>query len=151
MVLPHILHREESVSSGIYERDTHFIHYNGRQISFDDFRGFRGEEPMNLVLCFDGTQNEFGIEPYTNVLKLFRILDKENTSQLCYYQPGLGITFKNEVSFHSSNLLRKCLSSICNVLDSVFGFTLSNHVVAAYIFLMRFYSPRANIHLFGFR
>lgn len=41
----------------------------------------------NLILCFDGTENHFQSNPNSNVLKIFRMLEKEKTeNQMCYYQ-----------------------------------------------------------------
>jgi len=43
-----------------------------------------------IVLCFDGTGNEFS-DNITNVLKLYQLLKKEDDKkQLCYYQTGIG-------------------------------------------------------------
>src|SRR5262245_51130954 len=45
--------------------------------------------PKNLVLCCDGTANEFA-EDRTNVVKLFFTLERDPSRQLGYYHPGLG-------------------------------------------------------------
>lgn len=38
-------------------------------------------------MCFDGTNNNFGKRSPSNVLKLYRMLDRENPfEQICYYQ-----------------------------------------------------------------
>lgn len=42
----------------------------------------------NLIVCFDGTSNEIG-ETITNVLKLYRIAEKDD-SQRVFYDPGVG-------------------------------------------------------------
>ncbi len=41
-----------------------------------------------IVLCFDGTGNEYNDEP-TNVIKLYSLLRKDSRNQLCYYQVGV--------------------------------------------------------------
>ena len=50
----------------------------------------------NLVLFFDGTGNVLGNSRDTNVVKLFRMIDKqvpfEEASQIAYYDPGLDPT-----------------------------------------------------------
>ena len=43
----------------------------------------------NLVVCCDGTANEFKRD-LTNVVKLFRALVKDPARQACYYHPGIG-------------------------------------------------------------
>lgn len=44
----------------------------------------------NIILCLDGTANSFGAGPETNVLKLFRMLEKDSPNQLVYYQREYG-------------------------------------------------------------
>lgn len=44
-------------------------------------------EPKKLVLCFDGTGNEFsGSNADTNVVKLLSKLDRNHPDQFHYYQ-----------------------------------------------------------------
>jgi uncharacterized protein (DUF2235 family) len=45
--------------------------------------------PRNLVLCCDGTANEFKRDR-TNVVKLFFALVHGSADQLTYYHPGIG-------------------------------------------------------------
>jgi uncharacterized protein (DUF2235 family) len=45
--------------------------------------------PKNVVLCCDGTANEFA-EDRTNVVKLFFTLERDPSRQVAYYHPGLG-------------------------------------------------------------
>lgn len=41
----------------------------------------------NFVLCFDGTGNKFsGTDGDSNILKIFRMLDRNDPNQLLYYQ-----------------------------------------------------------------
>lgn len=45
--------------------------------------------PRKLVLCFDGTGNKFhGDDSDSNILKIFRCLDRTAGDQYHYYQPG---------------------------------------------------------------
>lgn len=47
--------------------------------------------PRKLILCFDGTGNKFhGDESDSNILKIFRMLDRSATDQYHYYQRELG-------------------------------------------------------------
>jgi uncharacterized protein (DUF2235 family) len=47
------------------------------------------DAPRNLVLCCDGTANEFATDR-TNVVKLYYLLCRDRTRQISYYHPGLG-------------------------------------------------------------
>jgi uncharacterized protein (DUF2235 family) len=44
--------------------------------------------PKNIVICFDGTNNQFGPEN-TNVVRLIQVLDRDPTRQRLYYDPGV--------------------------------------------------------------
>ena len=54
----------------------------------------------NIVLCCDGTSNEFS-RSNTNVVKLFSMLVREPATQLCFYDPGVG-TFSSPAALTSS-------------------------------------------------
>jgi hypothetical protein len=44
-----------------------------------------------FVLCFDGTGNKFsGTDSDSNILKIYRMLDRNGDDQFHYYQPGIG-------------------------------------------------------------
>ena len=49
----------------------------------------RGSMAKNIVVCCDGTANEF-TRDRTNVVKLFRTLVKDPAIQMCYYHPAWG-------------------------------------------------------------
>ncbi|SMN21183.1 similar to Saccharomyces cerevisiae YEL023C Putative protein of unknown function [Maudiozyma saulgeensis] len=102
--------------------------------------------PKNIVLCFDGTKENFGPQPYTNVLKIYRLLD--TTNQVCYYQPGVGTA----ATFDSIDDLQRylTLSTLKNTMDAMFAFCLDNHITSAYLYLMHHYKPGDNIYMFGF-
>lgn len=43
--------------------------------------------PRRLVLCFDGTRNKFtGDETDTNIVKIYKMLDRGDPNQFHYYQ-----------------------------------------------------------------
>lgn len=44
--------------------------------------------PRNLVVCFDGTNNQFG-PGNTNVVRLVQALDRDPARQRLYYDPGV--------------------------------------------------------------
>lgn len=103
----------------------------------------------NLVLCFEGTSEGFGIPPPSNVIKLFSMLDK--SSQICYYQPGIGTTFGGAVpDIESRGAFHHHLDLAKNTVDAAFALSFDSHVQAAYLFLMRFWEPGARTYIFGF-
>jgi uncharacterized protein (DUF2235 family) len=101
----------------------------------------------SIVLCFDGTESKFGPDPYTNLLKLFRLLDKDDSSsQICYYQPGIGASMTIQ-----ENSMWDWPAAANSAVDSAVAFTLDQHIMDAYRYLMRFYCSGDKIYLFGFR
>lgn len=102
--------------------------------------------PKNIILCFDGTKENFGPQPYTNVLKIYRLLD--TTNQICYYQPGIGTA----ATFDSMDDLQRyfTFSGVKNTLDAMFAFCLDDHITSAYLYLMHHYKPGDKIYMFGF-
>ncbi|QHS72758.1 uncharacterized protein SPAR_E00470 [Saccharomyces paradoxus] len=102
----------------------------------------------NIILCFDGTRENFGPQPFTNILKLYNLLENSDGSkQICYYQPGIG-----SVGFDAVVDIRRRLtiSHLQNLLDSMFAFSLDNHICSAYLFLMKYFEPGDRIYMFGF-
>lgn len=102
--------------------------------------GDRATEGKNIVLFLDGTSNEFGKNPATNVLKLFQMTLMDRPSQVCYYQPGIGARFEVE---SEDNFLT-------NMIDEAIATSLSRHVVAAYNYIVSQYEVGDRIYLFGF-
>jgi len=50
-----------------------------------------------FVLCFDGTGNKFsGTDSDSNILKIYRMLDRNGDDQFHYYQPGKSPLSKDE-------------------------------------------------------
>lgn len=100
-----------------------------------------------IILCLDGTTISFGSGPPTNVLLLFRLLDQSN---VCYYQPGVGTLFTGRPDIAPHTSLYTNWQAAQAMLDAALGYSLSTHVQAAYLFLVRFYSPGDKIVIFGF-
>lgn len=101
----------------------------------------------NIVLCFDGTCENFGPYPFSNVLKLYRLLECDDT-QLCYYQPGIGVAADCDPV---TDLRRRFTwSSVRNVLDSMFSFSIESHIIEAYRYLMLRYCSGDVVYMFGF-
>ncbi|KII90919.1 hypothetical protein PLICRDRAFT_107215 [Plicaturopsis crispa FD-325 SS-3] len=100
-------------------------------------------KPRTLVLCFDGTSNQFDDEN-TNVVKLFALLKKDDfQEQLCYYQAGVGTYFKPGV-------VSPLFGWAAAVLDEAIAWYLDQHVMDGYEFLMQNYRVGDKICLFGF-
>ncbi|KAH9922868.1 uncharacterized protein BXZ73DRAFT_51265 [Epithele typhae] len=106
--------------------------------------GSQARTPRTLVLCFDGTSNQFDGEN-TNVVKFYSLLKKDDSTQqqLCYYQPGVGTYFNPGVV---SPLFQWC----AKILDEAFAWYLDEHVRQGYQFLMQNWTPGDKICIFGF-
>jgi uncharacterized protein (DUF2235 family) len=96
----------------------------------------------NLVLCFDGTDNQFGYEN-TNVVRLVQSLDRDPTKQRLYYDPGIGTL--PEPGFVTP--IWKRLNELCGL---AFGAGLTWKVSEAYSYLMDLWEPGDQVYLFGF-
>ncbi|KFG77830.1 oxidoreductase, short chain dehydrogenase/reductase family [Metarhizium anisopliae] len=106
--------------------------------------------PRKLILCFDGTGNKFhGDESDSNILKIFRMLDRSAGDQYHYYQPGIG-TYVISDSLSHSGLRARISSWYQKAKDSAIGSSFDQHVVGGYRFLMRFYQTGDEIYMFGF-
>ncbi len=97
--------------------------------------------PKNIVICCDGTGNEIE-DKQSNVLKLYRIL-KKNNNQVVYYDPGVGtLGYQNDwnrFKQHTEKLAGLAL-----------GYGLDRNVLDAYCFLVQHYNENDRIFLFGF-
>ncbi|KUI59128.1 hypothetical protein VP1G_06405 [Cytospora mali] len=110
----------------------------------------RRHKPRKLVLCFDGTGNRFhGNDSDSNILKIYRMLDRTADDQYHYYQPGIG-TYVVSKSLSHTSLRSRFHSWYMKAKDSAVGTSFDQHVVGGYRFLMRFYSPGDEIYIFGF-
>ncbi|RCI09499.1 hypothetical protein L249_3861 [Ophiocordyceps polyrhachis-furcata BCC 54312] len=112
--------------------------------------GQRRRGVRKLVLCFDGTGNKFhGDESDSNILKIFRMLDRTAADQYHYYQPGIG-TYVVSGSLSHTGVKARINSWYTKAKDSAVGSSFDQHVVGGYRFLMRFYVPGDEIYMFGF-
>src|SRR5258708_24247271 len=96
----------------------------------------------NLVLCFDGTNNEYAAIN-TNVVKMYAMLDRARDDQLAYYQPGIG-------TFAPPGMWNKARKWLVTKLDLAIAWLLEDHVTDGYRFLMRYYQDGDRIFIFGF-
>ncbi len=93
----------------------------------------------NIVICCDGTGNEYG-RHNSNVVKLYQRVIRDS-DQIAFYDPGVG-TF----SFLGRSLGRR--TGI--LLGKAFGAGLQVNVEDAYRYLMARYRPGDRVFLFGF-
>ena len=97
----------------------------------------------NIVLCCDGTDNEFGLAN-TNVVKLYRALVSDpERQQVLYYHPGLG-------TMGAPSALTPIAKLVTRLMGLLFGYGLSQHLIDLYGRVMAAYEPGDRICLFGF-
>jgi uncharacterized protein (DUF2235 family) len=95
----------------------------------------------NIVICCDGTGNEFG-ESKSNVVKLYKML-VHDASQSTYYHPGVG-------TMGARNALSGISKWWTKVIGLAFGYGISDNIADAYQFLMRNFEPGDVVYIFGF-
>ncbi len=98
--------------------------------------------PKNIVVCCDGTANEFA-QDNTNVVKLYATLVQNSPGQVTFYHPGIGTM---EPAGALTNFSRK----VTKLLGMALGYGLSNDIRDAYVFLMNNYQEGDRVFLFGF-
>jgi uncharacterized protein (DUF2235 family) len=99
-------------------------------------------EGRNLVLCLDGTANTFS-EVNTNVVHLFRAIERDGAAQRAYYDPGVG-------TFSTLALQSPALKWLGQTLGAAFGYGVTKNVLDAYRYLMAEYREGDRVFLFGF-
>jgi len=103
-------------------------------------------EPKTVILCFDGTTNEYGPNN-TNVVKIYSMLAKDHpTKQVVYYQPGLGMYF----DAGAVNPVVPFLFNIAQGFDWSFAWYLYQHVIDGYRFIMQNWNEGDKLYIFGF-
>ncbi|KAJ6121688.1 hypothetical protein N7512_004153 [Penicillium capsulatum] len=103
-----------------------------------------------FVLCFDGTGNKFaGDGSDTNLVKIYRMLDRSQSHQYHYYQPGIG-TYVTSHTLGSKGRLQRIRSAYKKAKDAALGSSFDEHVLGGYKFLMRYNAPGDDIYFFGF-
>ncbi|KAI0658451.1 hypothetical protein C8Q70DRAFT_196246 [Cubamyces menziesii] len=96
-----------------------------------------------LVLCFDGTGDQFDSDN-SNVVSFFSLLKKDDRKeQMVYYQTGIG-------TYSSHQNVSRLRSKVDLVMDEMFAWHLDAHVQDGYEFLMQNYQAGDKISLFGF-
>ena len=98
--------------------------------------------PRNLVLCCDGTSNQFA-KDRTNVIKLFHALVKDDERQAVYYHPGIGTRAPTGIGTRVGG-------TVARWAGLAFGYRLQDDIVDAYRFLMNHYRIGDRVFIFGF-
>ena len=98
--------------------------------------------PKNIVICIDGTGNEFG-NRNSNVIKLYSALVIDDSRQVAYYHPGLG-------TMGSPNALSKFSRWWTKVMGLAFGYGLSGALQDSYSYLMEEFEEGDSVFIFGF-
>lgn len=96
----------------------------------------------NIVLCLDGTGNEYG-KKATNVLKFVSLLPDSSSRQIAWYDPGVGTS-------SLPRLFTKIPRAIKKVLGLAFGYGITDNIADAYLYLMNTYRPGDRVFIFGF-
>lgn len=97
--------------------------------------------PKNIVVCCDGTGNQYG-ENNTNVVKMFGLIQKD-AHQIAYYDPGIG-------TLSAPAALTKTTKALTRLLGLAFAFGITGNIEDAYEYLMDKYEPEDRVFLFGF-
>ncbi|KAF8812681.1 hypothetical protein BYT27DRAFT_7182384 [Phlegmacium glaucopus] len=96
-----------------------------------------------LVLCFDGTGDQFDTDN-SNIVEFFGLLKKDDPSvQLVYYQAGIG-------TYTIPQIATPMFAKFSKMVDSAIARNLDAHIMSGYEFLMQNYRAHDRICIFGF-
>ena len=98
-------------------------------------------KPRNIVICCDGTGNEFG-DTNSNVVKLYTTLEVD-AAQVAYYHPGVG-------TMGDPNQQHRLGREWSRIKGLAFGAGFKANVLDAYRYLMESYSDGDRVYLIGF-
>jgi uncharacterized protein (DUF2235 family) len=96
----------------------------------------------NLVICCDGTNNEFGPNN-TNIVRLVQALHRHPGEQTLFYDPGVG-------TLPEPGAIGALAKKISEIPGLAFGAGLTDKVQMAYTYLMDYWEPGDRVFLFGF-
>lgn len=96
----------------------------------------------NIVICCDGTGNEFG-DYNSNVVKLYSTLIINGKQQIGYYHPGVG-------TMGAPTAHNKISKAWSIVMGLAFGAGLLANVGDAYRYLMNVFEDGDKVFIFGF-
>ena len=97
--------------------------------------------PKHIVVCCDGTGNEYG-DRNSNVVRVYQVLDKA-APIVAYYHPGVG-------TMGATNALTVAGKVWTQVRGLAFGYGLSENIADAYRYLMQTFQPDDRLFIFGF-
>ncbi|GAB1526611.1 hypothetical protein RhiTH_009780, partial [Rhizoctonia solani] len=100
-------------------------------------------EPRKLVVCIDGTSNQFS-KKNTHVVELYSRIKKDST-QLTYYNSGIGTYAR---PFMWSFAYQK--QQLFNMIDLAVAWNFEKVILGAYRWLVDVYQHGDQIFLFGF-
>ncbi|KAJ7621997.1 hypothetical protein DFH06DRAFT_1009614 [Mycena polygramma] len=102
------------------------------------------ERPFRtLVLCFDGTGDQFDLDN-SNIVQFFSMLPKgDRTKQMVYYQAGIG-------TYTTPQIATPYMATVSKFIDMCIAWDLDAHVMGGYEFLMQNYTANDRICIFGF-
>lgn len=95
----------------------------------------------NIVLCCDGTGNEYG-DANTNVLRLYSVLEKSD-AQRTFYSPGVG-------TLSAPTMWSKVGKKASKVAGLAFAAGLIRDIEEAYSYLMNHYEDGDRVFVYGF-
>src|SRR3954469_15480876 len=98
--------------------------------------------PRNIVICCDGTNNQFGV-CNTNVVRIVQSVARDPERQLCYYDPGVG-------TIPELSLVPRLQSTTSKLMALAFAADLHEKVRVAYSHLMDWWEPGDRVFIFGF-
>ncbi|TDL26426.1 hypothetical protein BD410DRAFT_520489 [Rickenella mellea] len=102
-----------------------------------------GGSCRTLVLCFDGTGDQFD-DDNSNIVHLFSMLKKGDTSrQMVYYQAGIG-------TYTIPQIATPMYAKLSKTIDMMLAHNLNHHTMGGYEFLMENYREGDKICIFGF-
>jgi uncharacterized protein (DUF2235 family) len=96
----------------------------------------------NVVVCCDGTANEFA-KHNTNVVKLYSVLQHDPALQVTFYHPGIG-------TMEPAGALTTFARKGTKLLGMAIGYGLEHDISDAYVFVMNHYREGDRLFLFGF-
>jgi len=101
----------------------------------------RPRHPKNIVICCDGTGNQFG-DANSNVVKFYTALEI-SSDQIGYYHPGVG-------TMGDPNQQHRVAREWSRIKGLAFGAGFKTNVLDAYRYLMETYNDGDRVCLIGF-
>jgi uncharacterized protein (DUF2235 family) len=96
----------------------------------------------NIVVCCDGTGNEFG-EGNSNVVKLCQIMARDRKDQLVFYHPGVGTT-------PVPDRHRTLRNTWFKIKGLAFAAGITSNICEGYSYLMNTFEEGDRVFFFGF-